>query len=248
MARAETMSTPARWLACLAVRDADGLAALRLLPGLEIAIAGDTAWLRGPTMTDALTLALQKIPGLCRFSLQPDGQLIAEGTRVPKGRLPSATWQPLRNWLPVTLPPALGATQANEHAALRLVRSAAELPANAVLTDLPTWLAWAETASEIRLRPLRFAAANDSRVWIEGTPPPAITGQRFHLREGVAMPCGFTCAPGLGPRVLRRWLALAESDTAFAHADGHWEILKAEQFVPALRSAVRATAEAFGHG
>jgi len=238
------MNTAAtNWVACVDAPDAGGLAALRLWPGLEVAPLADTVWLRGPAWNDALALALQKVSGLRRYALRTDGQLVAEGTRVPKGRLTSPPWQPLRDWLPVALPGALGATEAGKRAPLRLVRSATELPATAVLTDLRSWLAWAENAPEIRLRPLRFAAARDGRVWIEGTPPPAVVGQRFHLHEGVAIPCGFACAPALEARVLRRWLTLNEGDTAFAHPEGQWEILKEEQFVAALRSAVRRTAE-----
>jgi len=240
-------NTSARWVACVAAADVPGLAALRLVAGLEVAIVGEVAWLRGPAMNDALALALQKIPGLRRFTLQADGQLIAEGTRVPKGRLTAAAWSPLRDGQRVALPRALGATGAGSGAPLELVRSAVEQPANALLTDLHTWPSWAETAPEIRLRPLRFATANDGRVWIEGTPLPAITGRRFYLREGVAMPCGFACIPDLGAPALRRWLALAEGDTAFAEPEGSWEILRAEQFVPALRSAVRATMESRDH-
>jgi len=242
------MNAVANWVAGIDASEANGLAALRLLPDLEVAPLAAEVWLRGPSWNDTLALALQKISGLRRFTVRADGQLIAEGHRVPKGRLMATQWRPLREWLAVALPPALGATRPNEAASLRLVRSGLELPAHALLTDIVLWLAWAEEVSAVRLRPLRFAAARDGRVWIEGIPLPAIAGQRFHLQEGVAVPCGFACEPALESRVLKRWLALREGDTAFAHADGTWEILREEQFVPALRSAVRLTAEALGHG
>ena len=64
---------------------------------------------------------------------------------------------------------------------------------------------------------------------------------------GVAIPCGWAVSPDPGAPVLRRWLALAEGDTACAQADGRWEILREEQFVLAMRSAARMTAEALGH-
>lgn len=240
------MNAEASWVACLDAADAGALAALRLVPGLEIAPLADAVWLRGPAWNDALAQVLRMVPGLRRFTAQADGQLLAEGARVPGGWLPELRWEPLREWLPVALPTALGAGKMGARAPVRLVRSTAERPANAVLADIRAWLAWAGCAAEIRLRPLRFAAARDGRVWIEGTPPPALAGRHFHLSDGVAVPCGFACAPDPGARVLRRWLALAEGDTAFAHADGRWEILKAEQFVPAMRSAARLTAEVLG--
>ena len=241
------MNAEASWVACLDAADAGALASLRLVPGLEIAPLADAVWLRGPTWNDVLAQALRLVPGLRRFTVDADRQLFAEGARVPGGCVPLLRWEPLRDWLPVAFPAALGAGKMDTRAPLRLVRSTAERPANAVLTDIRAWLAWAAGAAEIRLRPLRFAAAWDDRVWIEGTPPPALAGQHFHLSEGVAVPCGFACEPDPGARVLRRWLALAEGDTACAHADGRWQILKAEQFVPALRSAARLTAEVLGH-
>ncbi len=242
------MHADARWVAWIDAADAGALAALRLRPGLEIATSADVVWLRGPACDDALAGALRQVPGLHRSTVLADGQLLADGARVPGGWIPELRWEPLRAWLPVALPTALGPGSPATPAELRLVRSTFELPANAVLTEIQAWQAWAERATEIRLRPLRFAAASDGRVWVEGTPLPALAGHRFHLSEGVAIPCGWVCAPDPGGRVLRRWLALAAGATAFAHADGRWEILQEEQFVPALRSAVRLTASALGHG
>ena len=242
------MSQDARWVACLDASHAGALAPLRLLPGLEVASLPPTLWLRGPAANEALALALRKVAGLRRFTVRADGQLTAEGTRVPEGWLPPLLWQPLRDTLPVALPSALGAVPASAAARIHLVRSSTEREAGAILTDLHSWLRWTEEAPGIRLRPLRFATARDGRIWIEGTPLPTLPGQHFHLRDGVAIPCGLGCAPDLGSGVLARWLGLASGDTALAHPDGTWEIVKAEQFVPAQRSAARATAEALGHG
>lgn len=242
------MSAPARWVACVPEPEAAGLAALRLLPGLEIASLAGAVWLRGPAWDDALAQALRKVPGLRRFTAQADGQLIAADARVPMGWLPALAWSPLRSSLPMALPAAQGPGWAIEKAAVRLVDSAAIQPAQAILTGIEAWRAWAENAPEVRLQPLRFAAARDGRIWIEGSPLPGLAGRHFYLRAGVALPCGLACAPDPGASVLRGWLGLAEGDTAFALDDGRWEILRAEQFMPAMRSAVRRTAEALGHG
>jgi hypothetical protein len=241
------MNAAPSWVGCVDASESDALAALRLRPGLEVAPLANTLWLRGPSIDEDLDLALRKIPSLRRFALQADGQLIADGARVPEGYLPALRWQLLRDWLPLALPASLGGGAVTNRVAVRLVRSVAELPANALLTGIRVWHDWAEQAPAIRLRPLRFAAAGDGRVWVEGTPLPALPGARFHRSDGVAIPCGWKVEPHFGTAVLRRWLALAEDDTAFAQPDGKWETLKAEQFVPAMRSAVRLTAEALGH-
>ena len=250
-------------MAHLNAAESSALADLRLVVEIEAAEIDGVFWLRGSSLSDALRLALRKIPGLCRFELLANGTLRAEGARVPFGHLPDLRWQPLPQWFPVTFSTPLGATAMPPGVPLRLVRSSIERPATALLAELPAWLAFATEAPEIRLRPLRFAAARDGRVWIEGSPLPAVSGVRFCIvaatppsqavsaapppQPRIAIPCGFTCAPALSAIALQRWLALAEGDTAFARENGEWEIIKAEQFIPATRSAVRATAEALAH-
>jgi hypothetical protein len=224
------------------------LAELRLLAGLEVAEIEGVLWLRGAAWSDALRRALRKIPGLDRFELIAGGKLLADGARVPQGRLPELHWQPLTRWFPVSLPTAHGLTTAPPLATLRLVRSTVERPAGGVLTEPRAWQTFATSAAEVRLRPLRFAAARDGRVWIEGSPLPSVPGRRFSVGEGVAVPCGFTWSPALSVAALRHWLGLAAGDVALATEGGGWEIIKDEQFVPATRSAVRATAEALSHG
>jgi hypothetical protein len=123
------------------------------------------------------------------------------------------------------------------------VRSEVVQPANALLADWNAWRDFAVSAAYIRLQPLRFAAARDGRVWIEGEPVPSLGGRRFFFQQGVAVPCGYRWAPALDAEAVRRWLKLAPGDAAFASPEGEWEIIKAEQFVPASRQAVRLTAE-----
>lgn len=242
------MNAGSPWVAHLNAAESSAVADLRLIAGLEIAETGGVVWLRGAALTDSLRLSLRKVPGLCRFDLLAGGRLLAEGARVPLGRLPELRWQPLRQWLPVRLSTAPGLPAMPPGVRLRLVRSAEERAASGLLADLPAWLAFATEAPEMRLRPLRFAAARDGRVWIEGSPLPAISGRRFYVKDGVAISCGFTWTPALSVAALRRWLGLAEGDVALAVEEGDWEIIRAEQFVPATRSAVRATAEALAHG
>ena len=52
------MSTAANWVACIDAAGAEGLAALRLLPGLEVAPLADIVWLRGPSWNETLAHAL----------------------------------------------------------------------------------------------------------------------------------------------------------------------------------------------
>ncbi len=242
------MSSGAKWVACLEARDAESLAELRLIPGLEIATAAHVIWLRGPDWDEALGAALRKIPGLRQFEALPNGSLLPRGARVPDGRLPELRWSPLRANVPVRLPaPAPSGAGNPAPVRLSLIRTDVEMPANALLTETLAWLDWTAQAPQIRLRPLRFAAASDGRVWVEGAPVPAIPGQRFHVRDSIATPCGWTWSPALEAAALARWLSLAADDRALAAEDGRWEIIKVEQFVPATRSAARLTAQELHH-
>jgi hypothetical protein len=237
-------TTPQSWVATIDTPDPAILSPLRLIPGLEIAPLPPFLWLRGPDWNDTLALACRKIPGLRRYTLLDGKRLVPEARRVPTGFLPELRWQPLRESLPVALPtPHESHSSQSSHAPLTLVRSATIQPANALLTTWSAWHSFATTTAELRLQSLRFATAHDSRVYIEGTPVPTLPGQRFHQRHGIAVPCGWTWSPALETAVLRRWLSLAEGDTAIASPDGPWEIIKAEQFIPATRHAVRLTAE-----
>jgi MoxR-vWA-beta-propeller ternary system domain bpX2 len=236
------------WTARLNASESSALAGLRLYAGLEVAEVGEVIWLRGADWSEALRLALRKVPGLDRFELSAGGRLLADGARVPQGRLPELPWQPMARWASVSLRAAPGLVAPPARAALRLVRSSVERAAGGVLAGLPAWHDFAIGAAEIRLRPLRFAAARDGRAWIEGIPLPALPGRRFSIEGGIAIPCGFKCSPALSAAPLRRWLGLADGDVALVGEDGLWEIIKTEQFVPATRSAVRTTAEALAHG
>ena len=250
------------WVARVNAENASDLAALRLIPNLEIAsdpsISSPASsnstclWLRGPALQPTLAQSLRKISGLQLFELLPNGVLRKPGNLVPETQLPSLQWQPIEKWALVRMPPASPSATWFTHtpsakAPLQIVRSSIEQTAHAILTNLAHWETWAASSSQLRLQPLRFAAASNGHVWIEGSPVPSLPGQLFHVHNGIAIPCGFTWQPALDASVLRRWLLLAPDDIAIASIDGSWTVIKAEQFVPASRSAIRRTANAFRH-
>jgi hypothetical protein len=239
------MAESSPWAASVQSASASALANLRLTPNLEIAEIADIVWLRGPHWDEAIELELRRIGGLRSFRVLADGALLPHGARVPVGRLPNLRWQALRTATPVRLPAADSAGMRSAGVRLRLVPSASELPASAVLTSSPAWHDWVVAAPAFRLRPLRFAAARDRRVWVEGAPVPSLEGRRFYVREGIAVPCGFAWSPPVDALVLARIFELAIGDVALASEDESWEIIKDEQFVPATRSSARLTMEAF---
>ena len=91
------MSGGAPWAARIDAADAGALGALRLVPGLEVAALSHILWLRGGTWDEVLALSLRKVSGLVRFEILPGNKLLAQGARVPEGRLPEVRWQPLQD-------------------------------------------------------------------------------------------------------------------------------------------------------
>ncbi|HJT32612.1 MAG TPA: hypothetical protein VJ783_11260 [Pirellulales bacterium] len=235
------------WAVCIKPGDRRGLAALRGFDGIEVAESEGSLWARAARCDEAIDRVLRTLPGCVRYNVLADGQLVLPGRRVPGGQLPTVRWTPLADWLQVKLPPASLPGQIAERASLRLVRTAVEQPAGALVTSLPSWADYCTTAAEIRLRPLAFAVADDARVFVIGAPLPPLPGERYVVRDSIALPCGFELAPRIGGALLRRLLKLDDTDIALFAADGSFERIAHEHLVAAGRAAARATVEALAH-
>jgi hypothetical protein len=229
-----------------------GRNALRALGDLrqrgDVLVLADSQhiWLRGPDADESLDLALRCLPGAERFTVLDDGQLVPHGHRVPRGRLPVGEWRTLAEWLVVELPQAALPGAAPSAIPLKMVRSDVAAEANVLLATLDDWLHYAETAAEVRLAPLTFAADQRRRVVIRGAPLPPVRGRRYVESQGVAVEGGWTWSPALDAAVLRRAMKLEKDDLALLHRDGTWQRLGGEDFVRATRSAARLTKEAIG--
>jgi hypothetical protein len=123
---------------------------------------------------------------------------------------------------------------------LTVVRSGVERAATMLRATLQNWAAYAESAPTVRLGRLRFAATADEAL-IAGEPLPPIAGTRLWERGGVVVPCGYELAPAVDAATLRRVLNLSENELALFREDGGWELVPADAFVAARRSAVRMT-------
>lgn len=228
----------------MASEDAAAVAGLRLTPGLEVAEVDGKVWLRGPAAGESLAAALQRLPALARYEVKGN-RLRNLDSRIPSDTLPTTTWQPLKAWIQVERP---FSQTISEHspdfsaAPIQLVRSTEEREPNLLLTSLDDWHGFAISASELRLRPLRFAVNAESLVLVQGEPLPPLPGRRFVVDGNVAVPAGFTWQPTVSPAVLARLLGAREDELALLYEDGTCCRLLAEQFVGATRAAVRTTA------
>lgn len=237
------------WAVRLPRSQAQTAAALRLRAEVLVCPLDDVLWLRGPELSDDIDLALRKLPGAERFTLDADGTITPLGRRIPGGKIPAQPWQPLGSWIVPAPQPAALAGEVCRRASLRLVRATSEEPASLLVTSLGTWVDYATSAPLVRLRPLRFAVAQDGRVLVRGAPPPSIPGRRYVERGGIGIPCGFALWPAVDAESLRALFGTNASDLVLFDPQGGWERIDADAFVAATRASVRATAEAVqSHG
>ena len=231
------------WAASLPTGQRSALAHLRLVPNIQFAEVSGTCWLRGETLDDQLEQELKKVPGIERFELLSTDRLRPVGSRIPSHRLPPATWRPIKEALPLTLPIAALPGKTSQRIPIVLVRTSEELPAAAIRITLNQWVEYASAAPLVRLETLRFAASENRDVLVLGTPLPALMGRRYSVNAGILVPCGFTWSPPADPRVLRQLFNLRAEDLVVLGEDNTHQVVPNEQFFPATRSAARQTLE-----
>jgi hypothetical protein len=230
------------WALRLDIAWGEAAAALRQRAGVAGCLVDDELWLRGEAMDEGLERALRKTGGE-RFTIGEGGRTLTRVDElIPCGRLPDEPWVALATLLEVAAPTAALSGLTQDRLELRLVRGGAERLANVLITTLAEWVEFAMSAAEVRLRPLRFAATQDGRCLIHGTPLPPIAGTRFVELAGVALPCGFELEPPVGGAVVASAIGLEPGDVAAFDESGAYERVPAGAFVRARRSAARLTA------
>jgi hypothetical protein len=78
-------------------------------------------------------------------------------------------------------------------------------------------------------------------VLVLGSPLPGIPGRRYAGSEGILVPCGYAWSPSVEVSVLRQLFELHPNDWVLLDEDHTHQVIRAEQFVPASRSAARRT-------
>jgi hypothetical protein len=235
------------WAICLGKTDLSAVGRLRRVAGIEVCELPDQVWLRGPALDEKLHRRLAAMPGAQRFYLLPDAQLQPVASRLPKNRLPGGPWVSLAEWLALELPPAGLAGRSGERLPMVLLRSPHPETASVLLTNVDCWAAYAIQAPQVRLDRWQFAVAKDGRVIVCGNPLPPLPGERWVDREGIAVPAGWRWSPPVEATIVRAVFALEPGDFALWQTDGNWQRIRAADFTPASRSAVRATVEGFRH-
>ena len=236
------------WLAVLPLDGAPALAEARLFPGIEIAAAGDTLWLRGAHFSPEIATAFKGVSGLEWREPLPGGRWRQPGDVLPGGTVPHdlvpADWRPLSDALVPEPPDFLPVHSPGERIPLRILPGGPERPANLLLLPLSDLCRWAESAPDVRLKPLRFAVNTAGEALVLGTPLPPLPGQPWWERQGIAIPCGCHAAPPLSPEILRRVLGVPEHsrELVLLHPSGTREHIPGESLVSLNRASIRMSA------
>jgi len=229
------------WAISMPLDGAAAAASLRHAADIEACVANDQLWLRGTRWDDELGRSLRKILGAERFHRLAGDQTARWGNSLPSGKLPLGPWKPLKQWLQPAAPATVLPAQLGECAPLQLVRSAIEQSANMLLVKFQHWREYATSAPQVRLKPLAFAVSDDGYALIHGEPLPPLAGARYAEADGIARPLGWDWSPAIDAAVLRTAIGIAGRDVALFAPDGSYNVVAADDFVRATRSAVRLT-------
>lgn len=218
------------------------LALLRTRVDMVAARHQDLIWVKG--IADN---AFRQLPALNTW--KPDGanRLFAPGALTPALTLPELAWQPLTEFIPVSLPASGLPAFATARHAVKLAPCPGTEESFAILTEMRTLEAYIAAAPQVRLRHLRFAASASARVLVAGVPLPPIPGTSYTLKDRILMPAGYDFDPPVIRSLLTEKLEAARTHFLLYHVNGAYEMIPDTSFVHVTRSAVRLTAETLTH-
>ncbi|WP_440133369.1 hypothetical protein [Chitinophaga sancti] len=218
------------------------LAQLRTRTDMMAAWYQDQIWVKG--MADH---AFRQLPALRTWKLDAFNRLFVHGALTPDLPLPGLEWQPLTEFIPVSLPASgLPAYVTSKHA-VKLAPCQRDEESFAILTEMRVLETYIASAPQIRLRHLRFAASANARVLVAGVPLPPIPGTSYTLRDRLLMPAGYDFDPPVIRSLLIEKMEAARTHFLLFHVNGQYEMLPDTSFLHVTRSAVRLTAETLRH-
>ncbi len=218
--------------------DVSALAPFRTHAGWELHAEAACVWLRCPLSAADECAGL---PCLGKYRMDEQGNLTPWQGRVPVGKAPGGPWQALCDFLTVAAPVSGMPARARARLEISLQRSERMRAAGSLLVALAQLAVWVERAPKVRLQRLKFAAAEDGRTLVSGTPLPALPGVPHYQWGAMAIPCGWEFASHIWPGWVEGPLALPKGAVALVGSDGHLEVIGEEGFTPLTLAAVRLT-------
>lgn len=228
-------------LLLLREKDLESLGAVRCIPQLRAARHEGMIWLRGVFGQAGPPLPVRRLPAVRSFAVDAQEQLFPPGALTPTGTLPGLDWQDLPFFLPVELPVSALPGTIDAGVLPRLVPGDGGQKSIALKTGWTGWAAYVETAPQVRLEALRFAASEQREALILGDMLPPLPGTEYWMRDGTCLPAGFDFEfPALAGLFSRKHNPGGEAILLFDES-GRWEKIDLNHILPAKRSAVRMT-------
>lgn len=226
---------------------------LRLVPGEGVFDDGLGAptrlWLRGPELDPRTLTEVLGLPWAELWVGEADERVrvmwTASGATTRRAffheRVPRSGWSSLRTLLAVPKVEVRSSATDGPRVALRFERSRAAFPAGVARLDARALFEWGLEAPRARMRGLRFAASPRGETIVTGDALPPLSGPRYSLRHGVALPLGEKFAPIDAPSLIAEQLKLTSDEVAIFDTPEAYLRLGAESWVGLSRAALRAT-------
>jgi hypothetical protein len=182
----------------------DYLGPVRHWDQLRIAAAPDGYWVMGLTAEQVESTEIRSIPFRKLYYMYEDQPLLLfpYGGAVPVKQLPSAlSWTPLEKAMPLEHPSYNhNYFGLSEKLSIRLVKSAQEQEAMALLVPMQQLDVYIQTAPAVRLEPLMWVMVDDQAL-VLGKPLLPLPGKSYWSRGAHLLPAGLDL----------EWTALAET-------------------------------------
>lgn len=179
------------WLLEIRREHLDWLGDIRHWNHLRLATEDGSLWVKGFNETEIESTPVKSIP-VKKIWYQKEHLLFPYGSIVPLRKAPNLLWSPIERGLPLKLP------QWNHNyfgfsgdINVSLGPTTEEKPAAALLVNLDNLQAFIETASAVRLRPIKWAILGAESALLLGIPILPIPGDAYWADQDFLMPSGY---------------------------------------------------------
>lgn len=222
------------------------LAGLRCIDGLLVAADDAFIWVKVNAETALGDPRLRTLPVADTYGADENGRLFPVNGVTPVASLPQLEWQPLRTFIKPELPVSALPGRIQDALSIHIVPSDKNEKESALLIGLSLWKQYADTASSVRLKTLRFAVSEKQEVLVIGSPLPPLPGKELWLSHDILLPCGYDFETEITHILVQKKLNAEGDSLIFFDETGSWQRISKTFFVSASRSAVRLTGNAEG--
>lgn len=222
-------------------KDTRSLGTIRCMQDIKVAAGENCIWLRGFYDTGSPDMQIKQLPVQHSYHLDENNLLFTPGGLTPVALLPQLNWQPVAEFISISIPVAALPGRLEAPAVTRLIPSATAKKSYALRTTLLQWKAYAETAPATRLAQWQFAVSENNEVLIVGTPLPPLPGKEYWLTDDILLPCGYSLEIPMAAPFISSKLNPGKDGLLLFDEHGYCEKIDLAYVVPAKRSAIRLT-------